>query len=301
MTGNEEEWDATKEMPVCRIAITPLARQSQSLQLCALMTINNLLQLVPDKKRGVIQREETTENLILCGRKLFYHDALPFATKLELDTIADDLIIREATLLSCDGENSLLQRGGQATGAGTSTGRERKVSYWKLFQSHHRTPFAGNYSFEVLEAALQMRNVKLDWVTDFGNKRLNDIDDDGNSVVVGFVINSVEPLSIKNAIMNLFGTPRHWWTITRVRRVGSVETKAQTGLQTVETRSALFVDSESGCELGYDCDEWNVIDSLSEITQTLSFDDLKEFLGGIHSEKGSILRATMINTDEAKF
>ena len=122
-----------------RVSVAPLVRQSQSLQLCAMMTINNLLQLSPDKESN--QREGETENLILCGSKLFLHDALPFTTKSELNDIADVLTLREAELFHCgDDKNS---------GLG-----DAKISYWKMLQSHHRTPSLGNYSVEVRQMNL---------------------------------------------------------------------------------------------------------------------------------------------------
>ena len=111
-----------------RISVIPLYNQGQNLQLCAVHTVNNLLQHTGDCT--------LSDSFILCSGKL--HPINPFqpATKAEFDQIADNLTLREAALLNGDDttqENKIF----------------RKISYRQILQSHHRTPVTGNYSFEV--------------------------------------------------------------------------------------------------------------------------------------------------------
>jgi hypothetical protein len=115
-------------------SIAPLIRQSQSLQLCAIMTINNLLQINIHPHSD--ENGYPTEHAMLCGGKCYRHDSIPPATKSELDRIADALVLKEAAVLR-----------GSAVDSDGSDGGE--LSYWKLVQGHHRTPLLGNYSFEV--------------------------------------------------------------------------------------------------------------------------------------------------------
>ena len=125
------------------ISIAPLIRHSQSLQLCAIMTINNLLQINIHPHSAA--NGYPTEHVMLCGRKCYRyrHDesSIPpaMATKSELDRIADALVLQEAAVL----------RGSAVGTDGMDGGDGGELSYWKVLQGHHRTPLLGNYSFEV--------------------------------------------------------------------------------------------------------------------------------------------------------
>ncbi len=98
MHGNALNMD--KKVPLSKISIAPIVRQSQSLQLCAVMTINNLLQACTEDE--AYENESVTEALMLCGGNLLRlkKDAQPIAiAAAELNHIGDELIFREPALL----------------------------------------------------------------------------------------------------------------------------------------------------------------------------------------------------------
>jgi len=108
------------------VRMQPLAvHELQSRQLCAVHTINNLLQLSRDVTHG----EECC--------------CLP-ATKDELDRIADELTLAE---------NNLLRPSADRVSPSSELSR-RELSYSDLVFSRHRTVWWGNYSYEVRLARL---------------------------------------------------------------------------------------------------------------------------------------------------
>lgn len=102
-----------------------LVHERQSLQLCAIHTINNLLQ---------ISGENDAE--WMCGsHKLKQQpDWTLLATKAELDAISDQLTIQESNLLV----------EGEGNDSFTTT-----PSFYQKLRSQHRTMVFGRYSFEV--------------------------------------------------------------------------------------------------------------------------------------------------------
>ncbi len=126
-----------EKVPLSKISIAPIVRQSQSLQLCAVMTINNLLQACTEDE--TYENESATEALMLCGGNLLRlkKDAQPMATAAELNRIADELILRETALLQDNATSNEISQD------------NTYPSHWQVISSHHRTPLFGNYSFEV--------------------------------------------------------------------------------------------------------------------------------------------------------
>lgn len=102
-----------------------VVHEQQSLQLCAIHTINNLLQLTNDNHVGWT----CGGGLIVVERPLW-----TLATKAELDTIADELTVAENRLLvaQSDGQPSSVQ-----------------PSLYEKLSSQHRTVIFGRYSSEV--------------------------------------------------------------------------------------------------------------------------------------------------------
>lgn len=132
-------WDCSKP------TLAPLVRESQSLQLCALHSMNNLLQLRPIHNGG-----DGEESLILCGGNLYRHSKIRAGSKAEFDAIADELTFKEAQWYSqdkSDGESNQISEERKAANENANHGRH--LSYWQLLRSHHRTLVTGNYSFEV--------------------------------------------------------------------------------------------------------------------------------------------------------
>jgi len=275
--------DTTPQKSMSTISIAPLFHESQRLQLCALHALNNLLQLSPDNNEGISDEDES-DNLILCSGKLYCHDALPHATKSEFNALADDLTSREAELYNeSNGQN---QDQAQEQGESGRVGG-RKLSWWRWIRSQHRTPFTGNYSFEVLEAALTKRNIKMEWYNDVGSN-LNDIVlADSNSLLIGFIINCIEPFSISK-MTSVFTTSRHWFAITKVRRLKQHQIDTE-----FDANCSLFFDSASGDEIGYDGDTWHLVNS--DEAWDMTSEQVRDFLFEVKNEKGSIFQATMMN------
>ena len=107
-----------------------LVHESQKRQLCAVHTINNLLQLSPAPN-------DTQEN-DECRCSL--------ATKEELDRIADELTLAENDLL-----RPIQEQTDQNNAAGDKIDEvsHQELSISDLIFSKHRTVWWGNYSFEV--------------------------------------------------------------------------------------------------------------------------------------------------------
>jgi hypothetical protein len=243
------------QIPSC-VYLEPLIHEDQSLQLCALHTINNLLQLKkrtespPSTSKSQIVRGGGTDNgsvvlkeALLCGGRFFYSSSnleesvnnnnttrADIATTAELNHIADDLTHREYSLLTQGTSNEP-----------DDTTRTPKLSLMQKMNSHHRTVVAGNYSFEVLEAFLSKRQVSLKWfptdqhsmesldTTTFSKgteqqqqqqQQQQGVNDDDCSVVIGFVLNATDANSSiwSSMFHSVFGGERHWFAITRLRR-----------------------------------------------------------------------------------
>lgn len=96
---------------------TPIVHESQSRQLCAVHTINNLLQLSCNDECNAVEGKVSS---------------VQYCTKLELDTIADELTLAEKRLLSTVEEDD-----------------HKQLSALDLIFSKHRTIWFGNYSIEV--------------------------------------------------------------------------------------------------------------------------------------------------------
>lgn len=100
-----------------------LVHERQSLQLCAIHTINNLLQLTNDNKQGWT-----------CGAShRLKRPSWTLATKTELDEIADELTVAENQLLV----------------EGNDQDVSLQPSLYQKLSSQHRTVLFGRYSSEV--------------------------------------------------------------------------------------------------------------------------------------------------------
>lgn len=120
------------------IYLCPLIHERQRLQLCALHAINNLLQLDQGLDGEVSNSSGMMSNpVLLCGGKIYeIKNSIPYVTKAEFDSVADELTVREEECFRNTTETTTAEDG------------ERKISFWKQMWSHHRTPFTGNYSLE---------------------------------------------------------------------------------------------------------------------------------------------------------
>lgn len=117
-----------------------IVHERQSLQLCAIHAINNLLQLTP---------EETTVAWV-CGdsRLPLGEEQKQPCTKQEMNELADHLTATESSLLSTNFDDVDITNELEMGLTNESITR-RKASFWQRFSSNHRSILFGNYSFEV--------------------------------------------------------------------------------------------------------------------------------------------------------
>lgn len=151
--GNSFDQDTTSTIDhrlQQNILVLPILNDPQYLQFCAVHTINNLLQITKDatieteegdrddrtleERRNRLISDETTR-MILVNGDLYTQSKIDFASKKELDTIADEMSNRENALMKREEiENSETNEG---------------ISVWNVLRSNHRTLLTGNYSHEV--------------------------------------------------------------------------------------------------------------------------------------------------------
>ena len=300
--------------------LEPLIHEDQSLQLCALHTINNLLQLQKSIDPPASESDNNLEEGLLVGGRLYPSSSsfvpcgsTDIATTRELNQIADELTQRE---------HKLLTQGVEAVeDTFCEDNKKTKISLWRKLKSQHRTVVAGNYSFEVLEAFLKKRNVFLKWfatdahsiasldVISSRESEQNDsvevpssgINNNSSNIVIGFVLNAAEMKSSywDTIVHSIFGGERHWFAITRLRRCW-IPAKSCTTTNENEQIGCLFLDSETEEEEEYDPDVWHLVDSdFSEVMELTSC-DLWDFLKELERDGGTLLQAFVCPDQETE-
>jgi len=148
----------------------------------------------------------------------------------------------------------------------------------------------------VLESSLSKRNVRLEWCTGAESVLSNDSGDrkGTHEVTIGFIVNTIARLSITNAFTRVVTTPRHWFTITKLRRVSNYELyEAKVGNDITGTVVNCTQRPE---ETDYDSNTWHLVDSLSYKILDMNSQELEEFISDIRKDKkASIFRAVMQN------
>jgi len=297
------------------VSIEPILNDPQHLQLCAIHTINNLLQItnnndatietqtedgddtttLEEQKRHRLKSDKETTRMILVHGQLYTQSKIDFASKEELNTIADEMSKREIALMNNteESENSEMNQG---------------ISLWTKLRSNHRTLFTGNYSHEVLEAALSKRNISLNWFN-IGANEINPLhlskyysagkDDDSSSqqIVIGYVVNTdqIKPYSLKKlvhrAIPSIY-SGRHWSVVTKVRVVNDLSPNDYGTESAFDATSSRFIHSTTGEVIDYNAKHWYMIDSKSCNTTTLINDvELLEVLKAVKENNGNVFQA----------
>jgi hypothetical protein len=179
-----------------------IVHEKQSWQRCALHAINNLLQLSPKDPSGF-------ESRLYHGGKSLSLDVSPACTRKELDDIADNLTVRENDLTSTTLKISEVRR---------------SPSFYVRCRSHHGAPVFGNYSYEVVETALERRNIRLERIEADKQEAIdiNDcVTDEDSAGLIGFVVNvevHATGLVMRVAQRLLWPGGRHWYVVTRLQR-----------------------------------------------------------------------------------
>lgn len=117
--------DGSSEEPESSLIV----HERQNLQLCAVHTVNNLLQL----------SEKNQEGWTCGGHDIGKQNAWTYVTKAELDAIADELTVAENQLLL---DPSIINES-------ETTASSEQPSLFDKLSSQHRTIVFGNYSTEV--------------------------------------------------------------------------------------------------------------------------------------------------------
>ena len=184
-----------------------IVHEKQSWQRCALHAINNLLQLSPKDPSGF-------ESRLYHGGKSLSLDVSPACTRKELDDIADNLTVRENDLTSTTLKISEVRR---------------SPSFYVRCRSHHGAPVFGNYSYEVVETALERRNIRLERIEADKQEAIdiNDcVTDEDSAGLIGFVVNvevHATGLVMRVAQRLLWPGGRHQGPCVELRTPGSVE------------------------------------------------------------------------------
>jgi len=239
--------------------------ERQKWQLCAVHTINNLLQLSQPPPKS---DSSTTPP-----------PPVAVATKAEFDQIANELTMME---------NALLKDGG---GGGISNADG--IVAWEVLWSHHRTPFLGNYSFEVIESALKNRDVQLKWY-DPNDYEQNNNDTLTSCSTIGFIVNRK---ATKNAILRTIlprNSGRHWFAITKIATTG-VHNNNITIVED-EVLDGHKCDNEQQQQQQPSSSSWVVLDS--EQNNAIIFDtkaELIKFLKDVKDNGGSVFAATRLS------
>lgn len=287
--------------------LRPMELEHQKLQLCAKHAVNNLLQLDSTKKDEQGREEDV---FFVCHGKIWKiskQETFNPCSKKELDLIADEMTFKENELFKTD---TFQDEDNDAKNYYS------KLSYWQILRSSHRTPITGNYSYEVsfvialnllqallvdidicmslletifssfihskvLETALLKRNIEFEWFTEIDSLKTQSFcyNLDSGTVTVGFIVNSVEALSLTNAVTRLLSTPRHWFAITAIRHI-------QSGF--LESISNWMDDEEVKS-----APKWHLVDSEMNAIETLTSEELVHMLSEVLSNKGSIFRCIL--------
>eukprot|EP00978_Attheya_sp_CCMP212_P037204 scaffold173826_cov62-Attheya_sp.AAC.5 len=271
---NEEETEAES-------GEFPLVHERQVRQLCAIHAVNNLLQL-DDSIADHEGNNGTLHHWICNGTKLPWTEEqiLP-ATKKELDDIADGLTLVECKLLSLRDNDYEINISAQPSP------ELETLSMYQRLHSNHRTPVVGNYSFEVIETALQKRGVSLSWYKldeeEFSDTSSKDLSLSGNSslsnsgsddeMVIGYILNKIDDAEDDTCwgqqyiqrlpwVGRYFESGRHWYAITRIRIEGTTTPTAEAAPS--EVWRVLDSDSDTVLEYANDLELWKYLQSVQD-------------------------------------
>ena len=196
--------------------MTEIIHEQQRLQLCAIHTVNNLLQLTDDVSNEINDLNGPTN-----------HRKKQKVSKSEFDAIADYFTSKEHHLCSDDNLDEIANFQEQET-HGEQQGDKYNCSSspppppppvsLTLFQklsSNHRTPILGNYSYEVLETVLKRRGVQLTWHKVENDESANSQNYDQ---IIGFVLNISKPRYNILRYIPYLKNSRHWFCIVKARQ-----------------------------------------------------------------------------------
>ena len=271
--------------------------EKQTRQLCAVHTVNNLLQIPRydfesgtktdkeddsnnEQNDGTVCRSWTCNGHVLQEAertKSSSSDVWRAATQTEFDEIANEITLRERELL-------------KSANNASSTQTTESLTLWQRLWSHHGTPLLGNYSLEVLQLALKRRGVDLDYFHVPEQNTEPALDNNGTKPIhIGFVIyqqghsytSYLKRIGGYIPVIKHFCKGKHWYAITRVQ---------------YNSKPTCDIDSpqvEKTVE-----PSWCLIDSkLDELTVVNSNEALMALLREVQNMGGLVFRATCSTQD----
>lgn len=263
---------------------TLLHEQQRFSMLCAVHTVNNLLQQHTSDQD---EFDRIADELTLLERKLYVNNTVSSSNYNDTSTASsvEEFGPGEHTDTIVNTPNSSQDEPLSTVLFPDFTEKDNtmiNISYFtriSLMFNNHRTPMLGNYSYEVIEVALQRRGVELSW---FKIPSLDDTkrhDFQFRSDILGFVINRKVELGGKS--QNVFSkivlkNRRHWFAIIR------------------NPNKKITPDEKSNNDRdSADC--WYIVDSKHTTTVKLdSGEKLINFLLIMQQQGGNIFQAVKI-------
>jgi hypothetical protein len=278
---------------------TGMLHEKQTRQLCAVHTVNNLLQLpsgsgcdgsfdcADDDAKDLQIHTWTCDGRVLhqyrqpSSTSISLDKCWCAATQSEFDKIAQQVTIRERQLMNGDVSDAMNKNDG------TTSSTNDSLSTWQRTWSHHVTPFFGNYSCEVIQLALTRRGVSLDYFhvpEEVADAQVGtSSSESATSTPIGYVVyeqgNSyssyLKQMGGYIPIVKHFCQGKHWYAITRVKYTCS-HSNDPTKLNQQEATYWYIIDSKLNDERVIESDE-----------------QLMDVLKGIQNKGGLVFRAHM--------
>ena len=308
-----------------------MIHEDQVRQLCAIHTVNNLLQLPAELDYA--PTSQTTPIPIIhewkChGRIIHQCKQLNNCTNLkrdwkaanqeEFDNIAKELTLREQMLMSGD-ESTFLsatsskEETANSVSSGISQTKFGRLSMLQRVRSQHGTPFFGNYSVDVIREALKRRGVELEFYRvpkneneGYATIRKNKTNEDGDAskddthddtaCLLGLVIYEKEEQQTSAMLSFLTRIGSHIPIVKNFCGVGQ-HWYAITGVR-YTSKNASDEKPDKSSEQEDTDSSWHVIDSkMRDITTFDTDGELFDYAREIQARGGIIFRAFYIGTD----
>ena len=302
-----------------------MIHEKQVRQLCAIHTVNNILQLsknhdcIVDSGGGDISNDINKQIYIInewrCHGRLLYRQKRlrgsdsstsdnelcnaasskkmnwsDVATQSEFNEIAADFTQREIRLM--EGNEPITQ---DSTEVSQQQQAGSKLSAMQRLRSNYGTPLFGNYSVEVIETALSRRGVKLEYyrVQEEKTSESNSgpLSKNQEEILIGFIVHEEETA---NSLSYLRRLGSHIPLIRNICR-GGRHWWAITGVKRSCYTSTASSDNENDTihekkQMKED-KEWFLIDSnLDHIPTVSSDDDLIDYLRDVQGRGALIFR-----------
>ena len=299
-----------------------MIHEDQVRQLCAIHTVNNLLQLpaeldyAPTSQTTPIIHEWKCHGRLIHQCKQFNNNTntkkdWQAANQEEFDNIAKELTLREQMLMSGD-ESTFLsatsskEETANSVSSGISQTKFGRLSMLQRVRSQHGTPFFGNYSVDVIREALKRRGVELEFyrvpneIEGYATIRKNKTNENGDaskddtrddtSCLLGLVIYEKDEQQTSAMLSFLTRIGSHIPIVRNFCGVGqhwyAITGVRYTSKNASEGKTGVLNEQEDNDS------SWHVVDSKMRDITTLDTDgELFDYAREIQARGGIIFRA----------